>query len=124
MEGSLEKEYIVRFLKSSFFGLISFVVTSYADYTIPYILNKRNPAIIISWLFAGNVYPVIENPDSENSLMGKALMKGYTSHYVITNKMGRAMTSKNDASIDYFDEFVCLCFIRMKDYFISCYHYL
>jgi hypothetical protein len=58
-------------------------------------------------MFAGNVYPVVENPNTENSLTGKALMKGYTSHYVITNKMGRAVMSKDDQTIDYFDELVC-----------------
>jgi hypothetical protein len=59
-------------------------------------------------MFAGNVYPVVENPNTENSFSGKALMKGYTSHYVLTNKMGQALSTKDDQTIDYFDEFVCL----------------
>jgi hypothetical protein len=83
------------------------LVTTHAGYTICRIRQKRIPAILISWMFAGNVYPVIENPDSENSVFaGQTLMKGYNSHYAITNKFGRAVTSKENASVDYFDELV------------------
>jgi len=36
----------------------------------------------------GNIYPVCENPKSNDSLVGSAVKGGYQSHFVITTKEG------------------------------------
>jgi hypothetical protein len=100
-----------RFFWFSFchFGLAyvaNFLVTSFALYTIPYMISKQAPAIIIAWIFPGRVYPVIERKHDPNSFLGKSLQQGYTAHYVVTNKNGEPMENCDDHSIDYFDEIV------------------
>mmetsp|Transcript_6141 Transcript_6141/g.6698 ORF Transcript_6141/g.6698 Transcript_6141/m.6698 type:complete len:221 (+) Transcript_6141:59-721(+) len=44
--------------------------------------------MLISWLMLGKPYPVTEKPipGDPKSLLGKGCMKGFDSHYVITNK--------------------------------------
>jgi hypothetical protein len=68
------------------------------------LVKRAYPAIIIAYIFPGNTYPIVENPQTPNSFAGKAVMKGYNSHYVITNKKGEALSPMDDDSIDYFDE--------------------
>lgn len=44
--------------------------SSYALYTFPYFKSKEQPAIILSWVVPGNVYPVTENPFTTKSILG------------------------------------------------------
>jgi len=74
--------------------------SSYSVYLFPYIAPKRSPAIIVSWVIPGNVYPVTEDRRSGHSLLGAALKSGYNSHFVVTNRMGEAVTSGNDSVWD------------------------
>jgi len=78
--------------------------SSYSEYALPYTQFGTNPCFIIAFIIPGNVYPVSEQHDSENSLMGAALKPGYNSHYVVTKKNGNCVTkpTKNDV----FDEIV------------------
>ena len=62
--------------------------TSHLLYTLPYCGGKRNPAVIISYLNMGNIFPVTEDHKGAKSLLGSALKSGYNSHYVLTNKEG------------------------------------
>lgn len=62
--------------------------TTHLLYTLPYCGAKRNPAIIISYLNMGNIYPVTEDHKGSKSLLGTALKSGYNSHYIMTNKDG------------------------------------
>jgi len=62
--------------------------SSSALYTIPYFQIKSQPAILICLCIPGNPYPVIEHRKSENSLVGKPLIDGFQSHYVVVTKNG------------------------------------
>lgn len=75
--------------------------TSYTNYTIPYIRNTPDPAIIVSLIIPGNAYPIIENPKSPEGFLGKPLRTGYHSHYVCTDKNG--FPTNLD---EHYDEFV------------------
>jgi hypothetical protein len=79
------------------------LVTSYALYTITYCSKQKLPSIIISWVSLGSVYPIIENPNEEDSVLGKAIKQN--SHYVITNNEGFPLL-RDDPSIYNYDEIV------------------
>jgi hypothetical protein len=83
-------------LDSGWYGSGIYFTSSY-DYCIPYICSKRDPAIIISYVLPGNVYPV-----TETSFAGKPLMAGYQSHYIKTNIAG-----KIDKDSDYDELVIC-----------------
>jgi len=80
--------------------------SSSAKYVIPYML-KPKPAIIISYVIPGNIFPVFEDPrikddtrikddprikedprQKKHSYSGKAIKPGYQSHYVVTKVNG------------------------------------
>jgi len=90
-------------LDSGYFGK-GIYFTSFVMYTLPYLALHRTPTILISYVLPGNVYPVIEDHLSEASLAGKGLKGNATSHYVVTNKKGRAITEMDPEGT--FDEFV------------------
>jgi hypothetical protein len=46
-------------IDAGFYGKGIYFSTT-AIYTLPYFGTRKNPALIISWLLPGNVYPVIE----------------------------------------------------------------
>jgi len=77
--------------------------TSKAWNTLAYIAPRRSPVIIFCWILPGNPYPVIENYRLENSLIGAAMVNGYSSHFVVTNRIGDIGTSRTS---ELFDEFV------------------
>eukprot|EP01127_Copromyxa_protea_P001845 TRINITY_DN11758_c0_g1_i1.p1 TRINITY_DN11758_c0_g1~~TRINITY_DN11758_c0_g1_i1.p1 ORF type:complete len:228 (+),score=28.88 TRINITY_DN11758_c0_g1_i1:48-686(+) len=56
--------------------------TTYAMYTTPYFALRKDPAIILSFVTPGNVFPTTENHKGPNSLLGKVLNASYTAHYV------------------------------------------
>jgi len=74
-------------LKGGVFGKGIYFTTS-STYCLPYLAQKRQPTILLSWLLPGNAYPVVENPQSQDSLQGSAIMNGYNSHFIVTNKKG------------------------------------
>jgi hypothetical protein len=39
-------------------------------YAIPYFSKKQDPTLIISYIIPGNTFPVVEDPSSENNLVG------------------------------------------------------
>jgi hypothetical protein len=74
-------------LDAGFYGK-GIYFTTHLLYTLPYCGAKRNPAVIISYLNMGNIYPVTEDHRGAKTLLGSALKSGYNSHYVLTNKDG------------------------------------
>jgi len=78
--------------------------TSYATYTLPYLL-KPKPSILICYTTPGNPYPVVEHPRKKNSLLGTAQKPGYNSHYVLTNNKGNPCQSGLLKTV-FFDELV------------------
>jgi len=77
--------------------------TSHILYTLPYIANRKIPAVILSWVIPGNVYPVIEAHDGTDTLLGTALKSGHSAHYVLTNQKGECLVRKEN---EYYDELV------------------
>lgn len=75
--------------------------TTYAMYSLPYFGTRSNPAIIISYVVPGNIFPVTESPNGKKSLSGydllnlelisfyrAGMMPSYNSHYVLVNSTG------------------------------------
>jgi len=81
--------------------------TSYVMYALPYFSNRKDPALIISYVFLGNTYPIVEHAFSGNTLMGKVIKPGYNSHYIMLNADGHVPKSAEEGTQDgYFDEVV------------------
>jgi len=74
------------------------------DYALPYFGTKRSPAVIIAYVIPGNIYPVIEDINSNNSFAGAAIKAGYQSHYVVTERTG--MPPKSICNGNVYDELV------------------
>lgn len=72
--------------------------TSYSLYTIQYAASA-NPSIIVSYVIPGNVYPVIENSEHENNLVGKPIKSGYQANYVRVSSKGRIGTEYDELVI-------------------------
>jgi len=79
-------------------------VTTSAVYALPYYAEKQSPVMIISYVLPGNVYPVIEVPQSENSLAGYPLQAGYSSHYILTDLEGLPHSKQKNEPL--YDELV------------------
>lgn len=75
-------------------------------YTLPYSCLKRNPAVVISYLNMGNIFPITESHKGPKSFVGSALKSGYNSHYVITNKDGSVYDRSTQNEINLCDEIV------------------
>jgi hypothetical protein len=69
--------------------------TSYANYCITYLVSKRDPCLLLSWVIPGNTYPVAANRDDPDNVFGQALKAGYQSHYVVTKSDGKCGTTGN-----------------------------
>eukprot|EP01126_Amoeba_proteus_P005367 TRINITY_DN11794_c0_g1_i3.p1 TRINITY_DN11794_c0_g1~~TRINITY_DN11794_c0_g1_i3.p1 ORF type:complete len:298 (-),score=75.34 TRINITY_DN11794_c0_g1_i3:228-1121(-) len=75
-------------LDAGFYGR-GIYFTTHAIYASPYIVEKKTPALIISFVIPGNIYPVTEaHDDTKGSLLGTPIKTGYQSHYVLTNESG------------------------------------
>lgn len=74
-------------LDSGYYGKGIYFTTSIL-YTLPYACMHREPALILSYLNMGNVFPVTENHKGDKSLMGTPIKTGYNSHLVLTAKDG------------------------------------
>lgn len=77
----------ISILDEGYFGK-GIYFSTYMLYTLPYCAVKASPAIIISYLNMGNVYPVTEHHRAPDSLSGKAITTGYNSHYIRTTNEG------------------------------------
>lgn len=90
-------------------------------YTAPYFENRREPALVISYVISGHSFPVSEDHTSSSSLLGydvlscnfltpfsSAIKSGYTSHYVVVKENGRlpSFNELKDKSISLYDEIV------------------
>jgi len=80
--------------------------TSNGIYSFPYMLVRKQPALIVSWVLTGNPYPVIEDHDASVNLMGGALKSGHQSHYVVVGRQGRIATEAEWGRNDVYDEVV------------------
>jgi len=89
-------------LDAGFFGR-GIYFSSYVEYTLPYILMKKNPSILVSYVCTGHTYPVIEQHKGPESLLGASIMTGYSSHYVVTDRDGNVT---DESTLDLFDEIV------------------
>lgn len=75
-------------------------------YTMPYCCAKRVPAVILSYLNPGHVFPVTEDHKKKDALMGHALKAGYNSHYVVTNRSGSVYKEDDPYEGERCDELV------------------
>jgi hypothetical protein len=85
-------------LDEGFFGKGIYFTTS-MPYTLPYALLKRRPAVIVSYVNAGNVWPVTEEHNGPRSLKGGAIKSGYNSHIALTNKSGSVYHADVDDTV-------------------------
>eukprot|EP01127_Copromyxa_protea_P019008 TRINITY_DN6093_c0_g1_i1.p1 TRINITY_DN6093_c0_g1~~TRINITY_DN6093_c0_g1_i1.p1 ORF type:complete len:248 (+),score=36.30 TRINITY_DN6093_c0_g1_i1:712-1455(+) len=79
--------------------------TTYAMYACGFCKNRADPALLISFVTLGNVYPVTERHTGPNSLMGQRLKPGYTAHYAAIGGDG-AVPGKWDDLDNLYDELV------------------
>lgn len=79
-------------LDAGFYGK-GIYFTTYANYAVPYFVNKPSPAILISLGTFGNAYPVVEKTASVNNMVGKPINSGYQSHFVLTREDGQPISS-------------------------------
>lgn len=72
--------------------------TSYSEYAANYyckVNEEGEKILILTYVTPGNVYPVVEDPDSaEETLKGKPFKNGYQSHCVL----GKYITVANTRS--------------------------
>jgi len=97
-------------------------------YVLAYINGTPDPSILLGLLTPGKVYPVTEDPDGRDSLMGAPLMPFYNCHWVLTNKNGKPYYKNNSQKTitldldDFFTEIVIeqeaqivpICIISLK----------
>lgn len=53
-----------------------------SNFFLPFL---RIPAVLISYVIPGNIYPVTEHHTCANNLLGKAIRSGYQSHVACTS---------------------------------------
>jgi len=75
-------------LDAGWYGKGIYFTTS-IKYAIPYFATKKFPAVLISYILLGNPYPIIYNKEEPENHLGKAIVNGYDSSYVVTEKKGR-----------------------------------
>eukprot|EP01127_Copromyxa_protea_P006350 TRINITY_DN1616_c0_g1_i2.p2 TRINITY_DN1616_c0_g1~~TRINITY_DN1616_c0_g1_i2.p2 ORF type:complete len:1987 (-),score=299.68 TRINITY_DN1616_c0_g1_i2:6-5966(-) len=79
--------------------------TTYAMYACRFFENRADPALLISFVTLGNVYPVTESHTGPTSLMGQRLKPGYTAHYAAIGEDG-AVPDRWDDPDSLYDELV------------------
>jgi len=90
-------------LDAGFYGK-GIYFTTHTLYAYPYFQGRDKPSIIISFIIPGNIYPTTESPTvRETSLLGKGIVSGYNSHFILTNKDGSIFSGVGEA---FYDEFV------------------
>eukprot|EP01126_Amoeba_proteus_P061199 TRINITY_DN8186_c0_g1_i1.p1 TRINITY_DN8186_c0_g1~~TRINITY_DN8186_c0_g1_i1.p1 ORF type:complete len:145 (-),score=26.77 TRINITY_DN8186_c0_g1_i1:77-511(-) len=85
--------------------LVGVYFTSYTKYCLPYFASRNDPAVIVSYVNMGNVYPVTEHPKGEHSLVGASLMSGFNSHFVVVDSSGYPPNDESDPEL-LWDEIV------------------
>eukprot|EP01127_Copromyxa_protea_P016763 TRINITY_DN5046_c0_g1_i1.p1 TRINITY_DN5046_c0_g1~~TRINITY_DN5046_c0_g1_i1.p1 ORF type:complete len:700 (-),score=119.45 TRINITY_DN5046_c0_g1_i1:95-2194(-) len=82
--------------------------STFANYCETYFQNRRDPALIISYVISGNAFPVTEHHKGEGSLLGAAITSGYTSHYAVVKLDGSTPSASEleNKKIPLFDEIV------------------
>jgi len=107
-------------LDVGFYGSGIYFTTS-TLYALQYFAGKKEPCVILSFLIPGNALPIIEHPTlHKNNFMGKVLVPGYQSHYVLTNLKGfpqtrRLVTGFYDEIVINQESQVCPAFIFQLD---------
>ena len=87
-------------LDAGFYGK-GMYFTTYANYAVPYFINKPDPALLVTLGTFGNVYPVIEHPLSKDNFVGQPTVSGYQSHFVLTNNTGYPITKQFDMDNEF-----------------------
>lgn len=59
-------------------------------------------------LILGNPFPVVEERNEKNSLLGSPLKSGYQSHYVLTEISGTPVTRIDPSKNHHYDEIVVI----------------
>jgi len=94
-------------LDSGFYGQ-GMYFTTHIPYIFPYVVSSVKPAMLMTLVIPGNVYPVIEDRGGSDSLMGKPIQSGYQSHFVLTQRDGTIFHPKDPTSLETaYDEIVC-----------------
>lgn len=88
-------------LNEGFYGR-GIYFTSHIPYAASYSKQDTEYIFIISFIIPGNVFPVVEDPNGEESLKGKPNKVGYQSHYVSINKEGFPPEDPKKAEYDEF----------------------
>jgi len=91
-------------LDSGYYGR-GIYLTSSAWYTVQYFVSTPSPCVVICLVLPCNPYPVIESPKKESTLIGKDILEGYQSHYVITGINGLPIGTQ-DIPDQTYDELV------------------
>jgi len=98
-----EKGFVaISKLDAGFYGK-GIYFTSYTLYTLPYIGGKKLPTLLLTYVLPGDPYPVVENHQGKNSLLGKGLQGSAISHYVVTKSNGTIGTMDD---LELYDELV------------------
>jgi len=91
-------------LDAGYFGKGIYFGTS-TLYILPYFSTKNRPAIIVSYVNMGHVYPAWQDHrDKNNTLLGAIIRGGFNSHYVNTDRRGIVILDDNPK--ETFDEIV------------------
>jgi len=86
-------------LDNGFYGK-GIYFTTHMQYALSYFIGKKSPGVLISFVLPGNCYPVTEDPDGPNSLIGAPLTAGFNSHFAITNIRGGIATEEDEVHYD------------------------
>jgi hypothetical protein len=115
---------VLSSLDAGFYGK-GIYFTSHALYAVSYCSSQALPALIISWIFPGNVYAVIESPTGPESLLGSSLKSGFNSHFVVTDSKGMPLIEFENRTcsdeIGMFSIPILFLFIYLFIYFILFY---
>eukprot|EP01127_Copromyxa_protea_P010060 TRINITY_DN2413_c1_g1_i1.p1 TRINITY_DN2413_c1_g1~~TRINITY_DN2413_c1_g1_i1.p1 ORF type:complete len:271 (-),score=42.85 TRINITY_DN2413_c1_g1_i1:83-865(-) len=81
--------------------------TTHAMYACQYFAQRADPALLLSFVTLGNVFPVTESHTGPTSLTGQRLKPGYTAHYVTVRADGTVPGKDDDEdTISLYDEIV------------------
>eukprot|EP01127_Copromyxa_protea_P004429 TRINITY_DN14290_c0_g1_i1.p1 TRINITY_DN14290_c0_g1~~TRINITY_DN14290_c0_g1_i1.p1 ORF type:complete len:1255 (-),score=211.77 TRINITY_DN14290_c0_g1_i1:59-3427(-) len=78
--------------------------STFANYTLPYLVRYEDPSMLISFLACGNTLPVNQHHQASNSLIGKPIVSGYNSHYIVVKPDGEVPKEATDSRL--YDEVV------------------
>jgi hypothetical protein len=91
-------------LDAGFYGK-GIYFTSSVKYAYPYFYNKNGPVVLVTLGSFGNAYPIVEAPTDVGNFLGKPIMSGYQSHYVLTKKDSGLPVTEMHTSNEY-DELI------------------